>query len=189
MKKILFVVLAVCAIVATVAASPMPASVTLVGVTNGGGGPMFTFRVDGPVSLNGIVHSIEGQYQGDFPLQCKQENETTVVCHASRKVSGDSVTVEFGGSRFWVAIPKAPEAEALFSYCYGMYESIAYTSNLHVGPMKAYVWSEVATVCQDAPAVDGDIINFGNDYEFIEGGLGADVLNYNPGSAYYYIAN
>lgn len=110
MKKVLFVVLAICAMIATVAAAPMPASVTLVGVSNGGGGPMFTFRVDGPVNLyNGVIHSVEGEYQGDFPLSCKQEDETTVICHATKKLSGDWVTVEFGGSRFWVQVPEKGE--------------------------------------------------------------------------------
>lgn len=110
MKKVLFVALAIVTMFATVAAAPMPASVTLVGVSNGGGGPMFTFRVDGPVNLNnGIVHSVVGEYQGDFPLSCKQENETTVICHATKKLSGDWVTVEFSGSRFWVQVPEKGE--------------------------------------------------------------------------------
>ncbi len=189
MKKILFVVLAVYAMIATVAAAPMPASVTLVGVSNGGGGPMFTFRVDGPVNLNnGVVHSVEGQYKGDFPLSCKQENETTVICHATKKISGSWVTVEFGGSRSWVQIPEAQEPVQP-SYCYGYYELIADSNPLSPGPMKSeWSWSEVTNICQDTPATDGDKETYGGDpYEFIQDGL-KDSHNYNPGPAYYMIA-
>ena len=110
MKKVLFVAFVIVAMFASTAAAPMPSSVTLVGVSNSGGGPMFTFHVDGPVNLyNGIVHSVEGEYQGDFPLSCKQEDENTVICHTSKKVSGDWVTVEFGGSKFWVQVPDKGE--------------------------------------------------------------------------------
>ncbi len=187
MKKVLFVVLAVCAMMATVAAAPMPANVTLIGVTNSGGGPMFTFRVDGPVSLNGIVHSVEGEYKGDFPLSCKQENETTVICHATKKISGSWVTVEFGGTRSWVQIPEKPEPTATPSYCYGYYELISGSNPLPLssGPMASWSWREVANICQDTPAADGDKETYNGDpYEFIQDGLN-DSHNYNPGPAYY----
>lgn len=185
MKKVLFVVLAICAMIATVAAAPMPASVTLVGVSNGGGGPMFTFRVDGPVNLyNGVIHSVEGEYQGDFPLSCKQEDETTVICHATKKLSGDWVTVEFGGSRFWVAIPDAPET---ISYCYNYYKPAPHLTKADVGPMAGLVWTEVANICQDTPAANGDIKEYdARDYKFYEDGL-KDYQDNNPGPAYYYI--
>lgn len=110
MKKVLFVAFVIVALFASIAAAPMQTSVTLVGVSNGGGGPMFTFHVNGPVNLNnGVVHSVEGEYQGDFPLFCKQEDENTVICHATKKLSGDWVTVEFGGSKFWVQVPEKGE--------------------------------------------------------------------------------
>jgi hypothetical protein len=184
MKKILFVVLAICAMIATVAAAPMPASVTLIGVTNGGGGPMFTFRVDGPVSLNGIVHSVEGQYKGDFPLSCKQENETTVICHATKKISGSWVTVEFGGTRSWVQIP-AQQEPIQPSYCYGYYELISGSNTLSPEPKASWSWSEVTNICQDTPATNGDKGTYGgHPFEFIQNGLN-DSHNYNPGPAYY----
>lgn len=183
MKKVLFVVLAICALFASIAAAPMQTSVTLVGVSNGGGGPMFTFRVNGPVNLNnGIVHSVEGEYQGDFPLFCKQENETTVICHATKKLSGDWVTVEFGGSRFWVSIPQTPEP----SYCYDYYNSVSGVENNEVSSQKSnWYWSQVATLCQDKPAEKFDHSKYNNQlYFFIEEGA-PDGNNYNPGPAYY----
>lgn len=185
MKKMMFVILAIVSMIASIAAAPMPVSVTLVGVSNGGGGPMFTFRVDGPVNLNnGIIHSVEGEYKGDFPLSCKQETETTVVCHATKKISGSSVTVEFGGTRTWVQIPEAQEF-AQPSYCYGYYELISGSNPLSPGPMAFWVWSEVANICQDTPAVDGDIEHYNGDlYEFNIDGIN-DSQHYNPGPAYY----
>jgi hypothetical protein len=190
MKKIIFVVLALIAMLASIAAAPMQnTSVILVGVSNGGGGPMFTFTVNGPVNLNnGIVHSVEGPYKGDFPLSCKQENETTVICHATGKISGSWVTVEFGGTRSWVQIPDTQEP-AQPSYCYGYYELVSGSNPLSTGPMVGWSWGEVANICQDAPAADGDTATYGGDpYEFIQDGLN-DSHNYNPGPAYYMIAN
>lgn len=189
MKKIMFVVLAIIAMIASIAAAPMQAaSVTLIGVSNGGGGPMFTFRVNGPVNLNnGVVHSIVGKYDGDFPLFCKQEDETTVICHTSKKVSGDSVTVEFGGSRFWVGIPETQNPVEP-SYCYGYYELTPDFQNLGGGPLASWSWSEVTNICQDAPAADGDIEHYNGDpYEFNKDGIN-DSHNHNPGPAYYMAA-
>ena len=186
MKKVLFVALVIVAMFASIAAAPMPVSVTLVGVSNGGGGPMFTFRVDGPVNLNnGVVHSVEGQYQGDFPLFCKQENETTVVCHASKKVSGDWVTVEFGGGRFWVGIPETPNPVEP-SYCYGYYELVPNYSGLEADPMGSWNWGKVTNICQDTPAVAGDKSTYNGDpYHFYDDAPFPGQNNYNPGPAYY----
>ena len=188
MKKVLFVALAIVTMFATVAAAPMPASVTLVGVSNGGGGPMFTFRVDGPVNLNnGIVHSVVGEYQGDFPLSCKQENETTVICHATKKLSGDWVTVEFGGSRFWVQVPES-QNPVKTSFCYGYYEPILGGGNLDAEPQAFWVWSQVGSTCQDEPAESGDISTYSGDpYIFLESVL-PDSHNVDPGPAYYQAA-
>jgi len=188
MKKVLFVALVIISMFASIAAAPMPVSVTLVGVSNGGGGPMFTFRVDGPVSLKGIVHSVDGEYRGDFPISCVQKDATTVVCHAPRKLSGSNVTIEFGGTRSWVQIPES-QAPAKPSYCYGYYELAPGPIPPAIGPLTAWSWSEVTNICQDTPAADGDMETYdGAPYEFIEDGL-ADNHNYNPGPAYYMIAN
>ncbi len=183
MKNLWLIVLVICAMVASIAAAPMASSATLVGVSNGGGGPMFTFHVDGPVSLNGIVHSITGEYLGDFPMYCKQENETTVTCHTTKKLSGSSVTVEFGGSRFWVQIPEAPMPTAIGN-CYNYYD-IAHGEFPFASPEAGFVWRNVANICQESPAQDGDIQNFGNEpFRFHEGGL-VDQQHFNPGPAYY----
>lgn len=185
MKKFMFVVMAIFAMFASIAAAPMGASVTLVGVTNGGGGPMFTFHVDGPVSLNGVIHSVVGEYQGDFALHCKQENETTVTCHATKKLSGDSVTIEFGGSRFWVTIPESPNPVQPAN-CYGYYfPDFSPINPTLAGANGGFQWSEVANICQDTPAANGDIEEYDSDYyEFYDEGWN-DGHDYNPGPAYY----
>jgi hypothetical protein len=202
-KKMMFVVLAIIAMIASVAAAPMQAaSVTLISVTNGGGGPTFTFRVDGPVNLNnGIVHSVVGEYLGDFPLSCVQQDATTVVCYGPRKISGSNVTVEFGGTRSWVQIPEAQEpaheaaqapvyvapqepaqpgqpeqtgpVEPPTQYCYEYYSN----SGLN--------WIYDGKACQDAPAVDKDPATYETvQYQFNAGTLPEDDNGNSPSSVY-----
>lgn len=187
MKKILPVVFVIVALFATIAAAPMASSVTFVGVSNGGGGPMFIFRVDGPVNLSGVVHSVQGEYQGDFPISCVQQDETTVVCHAPKKLSGSEVTVEFNGVKAWVQIPEE-QNPVKTSYCYGYYEPSQLNGNLEAGPEAGWVWNQLGSTCQDKPAKNGDISTYSGDPYIFRDSVLPDSHNYNPGPAYYQAA-
>lgn len=184
MKKILPVVLVIVALFATIAAAPMASSVTFVGVSNGGGGPMFIFRVDGPVNMNGIVHSVQGEYQGDFPMTCTQQDETTVVCHVPKKLSGNEVTVEFNGVKAWVHIPEA-QNPVQPSYCYGYYDHVSDVGNSEAGPEAGWAWHQIASACQDEPAKGGDTSFYSGDFYVFRESVLPDSHNFNPGPAYY----
>lgn len=133
--------------------------IDLIGISNSGGGPAFTFRISGDFpqgDLNGTVQ-VEG---GDsFELHCKQVDSATVVCHASKKVSGENVIVYFGGAKFWASVPQPSlgdgSGDGINGYCYEVY-SVEFLDrpNFPVG------WDPQGQYCQDIPATQGDEIDF-----------------------------
>ena len=154
MKKYLITILVLLSMiiiqVGTVAAAPMASgSVSLVNVSHGFKGPIFTFTVSGDFSrkeLKGIVHVQGG---ADYGLHCAQQDDTTVTCTTSDKVSSVNVSVTFGGSTFWVFVPGAPVEQTEF--CYNVYD---YDLD--------HIWQSYGTHCQENPAEYGDEIPWYN---------------------------
>jgi len=185
MRKIFFAGIMLFSILAmTVETVFAGAVVSLVEVRNDDGGVTFVFKVNSDFSrsdLNGGRVHVNGG--GDFPLYCNQQDEETVVCHTSDRVSGAGVVVDFGGSRFWSLVPE--QRTYLMSYCYMVYDwAVEETS-----------WENIGGVCQKRSADVGDSIYFYNPaygdyyyYSFLP--QGQDYLSWpNPGVGYYYIAN
>lgn len=163
MKKAMFLILVLVLALSSIAAVPNH-GVVLISVTNNAGGPMFTFRVDGTGSLKAIVHSIVGEYKGDYPITCKQEDETTVTCHAPKKLSGSWVTIEFRDTKNWVLIPD--EKVAGTEYCYDVF-SVPFLAPPQQGSPEihnAQPWVKVDTYCQNTAAVEGDLLHYGGYY-------------------------
>lgn len=153
MKKLLvssFVLLALLALTTgTVFAGSV---INLIGVSNGGGGPTFTFRVNGEFTQSEL-NSGSVIFNGEsVKLSCNQTDETTVVCHAARKVSGEDVVVNFGGSKFWAGVPEAREPRAPQQYCYAVYDYLS-LEEFHEG---YWQWMDRGQTCQDVPAAEGD---------------------------------
>lgn len=145
MKKIFstfFVLIALLAM--TTGAAIAGSALELVSVSNNGAGPTFVFRVTGELSQeelqSGFV-SVEGGE--DLPLYCAQQDETTVVCHTSKKAGASAVVVGFGGARFWVDVPDETTERAP-QFCYPVWSWDASTG---------FNWTEYGPLCQDAPAV------------------------------------
>lgn len=149
MKKAMFLILVLVLALSSIAAVPNH-GVVLIGVTNNAGGPMFTFRVDGTGSLKALVHSINGEYKGDYGITCKQVDETTVTCHAPKKLSGSYVTIEFRGTKTWVLIPD----EKIAGYCYDVFDRVFNSQ------ARAQQYTKVGTYCQSTQAVEFDWIDF-----------------------------
>lgn len=127
----------------------------LISVTNGGGGPAFTFRVSGEFSPGQLKGS--GQVSGGegFPLHCAQQDETTVICHAPKKISGQAVSVTFGGATFWTDVPQ-PQlgggGGGVTQYCYSVW------SNSYTGVKTP--WADYGPLCQDVPPNHLDMLVF-----------------------------
>lgn len=108
MKRIFFPSLVAVALLAlTVSTAFAGTALSLIQVQNNDGVPTFVFRVNGSFTsaeLNSqgyVLVSGDGQYD----LHCAMQNETTVVCHTSKKAAGHRVMVHFGGSDFWTFVP------------------------------------------------------------------------------------
>ena len=105
--------------VGTVAAAPMASgTVSLVSVSHGFKGPIFTFTVSGDFSKKDLKGAVHVQGGSDYGLHCAQKDDTTVTCTTSDKVSGVNVSVTFGGSTFWTYVPEAPSEP--IQYCYSI---------------------------------------------------------------------
>ena len=109
MKRLFFSSLVMVALLAlttsTVFAGTAP---SLLEVRNDDGVPTFVFRVNGTFT-NGELHNqgyvlVSGE--GQYDLHCAVQDETTVVCHTSKKAAGHRVMVHFGGSDFWTVVPE-----------------------------------------------------------------------------------
>jgi hypothetical protein len=120
MKRLFFASIVLTALLSmTVGTAFAGSALELVSVQNNGGGPTFTFRVNGefsPDELSGGFVQVEG---GEvFQLYCAQTAPDTVVCHTSKKVGGHDVVIGFGGARFWEYVP---ETFIHASVCYPAY--------------------------------------------------------------------
>src|SRR5687767_15800613 len=95
--------------VGIVGAAPMASgTVSLVSVSHGFKGPIFTFEVSGDFSKKELKGAVHVQGGADYGLHCGQVDDSTVTCTTSDKVSAVNVSVTFGGSTFWVFVPSAP---------------------------------------------------------------------------------
>ena len=191
MKKYLVTILVLLSMlivqVGTVAAASMASgTVSLVSVSHGFKGPIFTFTVSGDFSKKDLKGAVHVQGGADYGLHCAQKDDTTVTCTTSDKVSGVNVSVTFGGSTFWTYVPEAPSEP--IQYCYSIWDWWYFTDNQ---------WTDFGSHCQDTPATQGDVIiyevpdpngSFESWAEFYEN----DVSSYCPspvpynGPAYYF---
>lgn len=129
----------------------------LVGVSNGGGGPTFTFRVSGDFAQGDLGGTVQVEDGDSFRLHCKKIDLTTVVCHAAKKVSGQDVIVYFGGAKFWVRVPQPSlgQGNGNDEYCYTVYD-IDYFEEVYV-PLG---WMPQGQYCQETEAAYADKIYF-----------------------------
>lgn len=145
-----------------------------------------TFTVTGYLSsaqLNDGYVQVQG---GDsYKLNCVQKDEFTVICHAPGKIAS-GVTVGFGGSTFWVEKEDMPEKHVPAQYCYEVWDWF---------PENNYAWVDVGPLCQDAPANDGDKVdyyvaqyNYTETVQFIAWDVSGECPDPVPyvGPAYYY---
>lgn len=130
-------------------------ALSLIEVRNDGGGVTFVFRVTGEFSRNELKGFVQVQGGDSYPLSCVQQDETTVVCHASGKAGGQNVVVEFGGADFWTFVPER-RAEVVSSWCYALYDL---TEEAEDG------WVQFAEHCMDREAVEGDTFVTYNPYK------------------------
>ena len=178
MKKQLFAVMLVLSMLAMFAGTAAAAgTATLVSVSHGENGPVFTFSVNGRFSkseLKGTLHVEGGR---DFDLHCTQLDDTTVKCTTSAKVSGVNVSFSWGGSTFWTNVPEAPV------FCYGIYD-------WNFPDMTA--WQQYGTHCQENRATYGDIISWDNpdwgDSPYVFLPESPVCPFYQPGDGYYFPA-
>ena len=194
MKKYLVTILVLLSMliiqVSTVAAAPMASgTVSLVSVSHGFKGPIFTFTVSGDFSKKELKGTVHVQGGADYGLHCAQKDDTTVTCTTSDKVSGVNVSVTFGGSTFWTYVPEAPTLTpdlAPTEYCYSIWDWWDFTDN---------EWTDFGPYCQDTPAEEGDIIFYtvpdpNGSFEFpsmfLEENIFEGYCDAWAGSAYYY---
>jgi hypothetical protein len=180
MKRTIFTALVLFTLLALTTGTAFAGSaLQLVDVSNGSGGPTFTFRVTGEFSqseLNGGFVSVEGG--NDYPLYCAQQDEDTVVCHTSKKVAGKNIVVGFGGARFWVTVPD----QTIMNYCFAIYD----------WTLASNEWMKQGEYCTDFIPNDGHEIRYFNpywdweyDYNFFGAGFDNGFWS-NPGTGYYY---
>lgn len=185
MKKIQFVwvLLSLAAMLATMAAAPMAASaIALVEVRNDtGGNVIFVFSVEGHFSKSQLKGFIQVQgMDANFKMSCNQVDDSKVQCTTSKKAGGNNVIVTFGGATFWAYVPAVST-----TYCYPQWDWDSRTDTS---------WRYDGQVCQDVPAVDGDVINNSlwngetyYDYEYFSTGVDNAYCGWaNAGSGYYY---
>lgn len=210
MKKVLFTgLLLLSMLVATTHAVFAGVAIELISVTNNGGGPTFTFHVNGPFSPSELKGSVHVNGGDGFGLHCQQQDETTVVCHASKKIGGQSVSVTFGGATFWVDVPEqriASGGGGNTQYCYGawannLFQNVTVNygpngnpSSIHSQNGQSYGWQDYGPICQDEPGVavptvgyDHFILDTSNGKAFlffVDGGL----CGQNHGAAYYAVS-
>jgi hypothetical protein len=109
MKRFFFSSLVMVALLALTTSTVFAGTaLSLLKVRNDDGVPTFVFRVNGTFT-NGELHNqgyvlVSGE--GQYALHCAVQDETTVVCHTSKKAAGHRVMVHFGGSDFWTVVPE-----------------------------------------------------------------------------------
>lgn len=189
MKAVFTTLLLLSMLLANTGAVFAGSAIELISVTNGGGGPAFTFRVSGEFSPSQLKGS--GQVSGGdgFPLHCAQQDETTVICHAAKKISGQSVSVTFGGATFWADVPQPQLGRGGGStqYCYGawvnsLFSTVTvegYNSNgdpfvISFGVRQSYGWQDYGPICQDEPGVEHPTVGW--DYFILDTSNGQSLL-------------
>lgn len=188
MKKYLITIFALLAMlviqVGSVAAAPMAdGTATLVSVSHGKNGPVFTFSVSGKFSKAELKGSLHVEGGADYSLHCTQVDETTVKCTTSDKVTGVNVSLSWGGSTFWTFVPEVPGPT---QYCYSIWDWWDFTG---------FEWTDFGPYCQDMPAEEGDIIFYtvpdpNGSFEFpsmfLEENIFEGYCDAWAGPAYYY---
>ena len=201
MKKTIWVLMLVISLlVANTGVAWAGAAIELISVSNNGGGPTFTFRVSGefsPSQLKGSGHINGGD---DFEMECNQQDDTTVVCHAPKKASGQAVSVTFGGATFWADVPQ-PQfgGRGSSQYCYDFWANKMADSVTILGydaegdpvvvlstNVVALGWQNYGPICMDEPAVAFPANGFS--YEFVTSGgkTAMGVYMETPSCAEYY---
>jgi hypothetical protein len=108
MKRIFFSSVVMVALLAlTVSTVFAGNALSLIQVRNDEGVPTFVFRVNGSFTNAELNSQGYVLVSGDeeYGLHCAVQDETTVVCHTSKKAAGQRVMVHFGGSDFWTVVP------------------------------------------------------------------------------------
>lgn len=123
----------------------------LIEVRNNSAGPTFIFRVAGdftkPELSDGIVNVSGGEL---YALHCgAEQNGNIVVCHATKKVGGHNVVIEFGNARFWTYVP-AP------NICYTIWDWLI--------PPAPDAWTDFGQYCSEYEAQVGDTLEYYNEY-------------------------
>lgn len=183
MKKFFATIFVLLTLLALTTGTAFAGSVIGMSVTNGGGGPTFIFTVTGdfsPSELKGGFVQAGGE---TFPLHCSQQDATTIICHASKKVAGD-IVVGFGGTRFWTDMPEPQLGNGgAKQYCYTLFDLT----------LLAPGWQPFGEYCMDRQAVDGDTyvtynpyvqqLDWTYYYELIA--PYPEIYGNNPGEGYY----
>lgn len=184
MKKFVLSVFLLLALLASTTGTVFAGSaLELIEVRNDDGGPTFVFRVTGEFSREELESGFVQVDGGEaFPLYCAQVDAETVVCHTSKKVSGQNVVVGFGGIRAWDKVPDYSKPQ----YCYNIYNWNVDNFDDPTG------WASYGVNCQDEPANEYDYLYFepenpwfSTDYWFFPGTGGACGWA-DPGEGYYY---
>lgn len=164
----------------------------LTGVSNGGGGPTFTFRVTGEFSQNELNNgTVKAKGSETISLSCTQIDPVTVVCHAAKTVSGQEVVINFGGTKFWAGVPQPSlgngNGDGNEGYCYEVYGvEFLDKPNLPVG------WDPQDQYCQGTSATQGDEIDlytpsWGTTEPYVFWENGVYVFDWdNPGTGYFW---
>ena len=104
--------------------------------------------------------------EGDnkYPIHCNVVSDTVVQCTVSRAVAGKHVVLYVGEFVFWTFAPDTSgEPNGPTEYCYDIYNSQTDENEVD------FFWVPVDIHCQDAPAANGDPLEYdGWFYEFWE---------------------
>ena len=182
-SSVLIVLSLLLALVGVAAAPKAAGNATLIGAGYvEGKGVVFTFHITGKVSKSDMKGSVHVDGGGNYGLDCVKVDSETVKCTAPKAVAGNNVTVTWGGSVFSTYVQEIPSSH---QYCYGIWDYWGYTD---------WEWESMGTHCQDAPAQDGDEIDytvpdpdgsFTASVEFFKDPSECEDLP-NHGPAYYY---
>lgn len=178
MKKYLVTILVVLSMltmfVGTVGAAP--SSIKLLESVWTGGGVKFTFEITGDIEGGGWLLGNVSWADGSVKMTCNQEG-STVTCMAPKSVADKNIIVTFQGSSFYTYVKSR-------SFCYDVYD----------WPLdESTTWVNYGSVCQDAPADYGDLIEWYNPdwdetfpYEFLPESPTPCIFDPVMGDAYYF---
>ncbi len=181
MKKLYSTIFVLLTLLALTTGTVFAGSVVGMSVTNGGGGPTFTFTVTGEFSPSELKDGFVQMGDETFPLDCVQRDATTIVCHASKKADGN-VLVGFGGARFWTEMPE-PQGPATKENCYTLFDLVHGQQG----------WQPFGEYCMDREAVVGDTYVTYNPYVnqadwtyfYLLSAPDPGIYGNNPGNGFY----